>query len=390
MKCKNKKCKGKKCKGEAQPEPVPAVDDDPRPTSSPYTTPIVNVCFGNTHEAFKVPKALLNKCSNLPPHGTYSNEYRFEYIPKNVGHILIHFLFTDTYQSLKPQGSTLCEMQATEFTTCVQAYSVAQAHELPSLAELAQREIWRLSESVDMPTVLAALSTAYPNGIVDDVFLSGYLKSRMETLFADRVAMRAVTSTPDDVSRAKSIAELLFESTVKLRLEGIEQEYDERDEFKGMASPEARDCPEYPHDEELDENREEPVSSPVLEEPCPTEPVWPPEPPAEAEWVGASDQDSDAIRDTPTSECVFEVKPDDLMDQEAPVVEEEPEMEFDCVPSPKSEDRKKKKKSATGWMFYQVLDECCELFEDHRVSGSWKSCSQCRNYVRSLAKEMEG
>ncbi|KAK8019160.1 hypothetical protein PG990_004298 [Apiospora arundinis] len=353
------KRKSNKCKGAAQPEPVPAVDDDPRPTSSPYTTPIVNVCFGNTHEVFKVPKALLDKCSNLPSRGTYSNEYRFECIPKNVGHILIHFLFTDTYQSLKPQGSTLCEMQATEFATCVQAYSVAQTHELPSLAKLAQREIWRLSESVDMSTVLAALSTAYPNGIVDDVFLSGYLKSRMETLFADRVAMRAVTSTPDDVSRAKSIAELLFESTVKLRLEDTEQEYDERDEVRETASPEARDCPEYPHDEELDENRGETVFSPVLEEPCPAEAVWPSGPPAEPEWVGASDQDSDAIRDTPTSESVVEAKPDDFMGYEAPpIVEEEPKMEFDCVPSPKSEDRKKKKKAATGWMFYQVPDEC--------------------------------
>lgn len=119
--------------------------------------------------------------------------------------------------------------------------------------------------------------------------------------------------------------------------------------------------------------------------------MWPSGPPAEPEWVGASDQDSDAIRDTPTSESVVEAKPDDFMGYEAPpIVEEEPKMEFDCVPSPKSEDRKKKKKAATGWMFYQVPDECCELFEDHRVSGSWKSCSQCRNYVRSLAKEMEG
>ncbi|KAK7972405.1 hypothetical protein PG988_006539 [Apiospora saccharicola] len=347
-----KKNKAKKLDGAGQPKPVPAVDNDPRPT--------------------------------------YSSEYRFEHIPKNVGHILIHFLFTDTYQSLKPQGSTLCEMQATEFTTCVQAYSVAQAHKLPSLAVQAQREIWRLSESINMSTVLAALSTAYPNGIIDDVFLSDYLKCRMETLFADRVAMRTITSTSDDVSRAKSIAEVLFESTVKLRLEDVEWEYGERDGFKGMASPEARGFSEHAHDKELDENLEEPIASPVLEEPCAAEVVWPPEPPTEAEWVGASDQDSDATRDTPISECVSEVKPDDFLGCDAPAVDEMPRMVFDCAPSHKSEDRKKKTKAVPLWTFDVVPDECCELFEDHRVLGSWKSCPQCCNYVRSLAKEMEG
>lgn len=146
----------------------------------------------------------------------------------NVGHILIHFLFTDKYQCLKPQGSTLREMQVAEFTACIQAYSAAQMYDLSSLANQAQKEIRRLGDSINVPDLLAILITAYPNGRTDDVFLSGYLETRMKTLFADRVSMRAITSNSGDVSRAKSIAEILFESTVKLRLEDIEQEYDER------------------------------------------------------------------------------------------------------------------------------------------------------------------
>ncbi|KAK7937600.1 uncharacterized protein PG986_014468 [Apiospora aurea] len=218
----------KAAKGTAPPESLPAVDADSRPTFSPYATHHVNVYFGKTCEAFKVPKALLNKCPNLPPtSGLYVSERRFEHISVDVGHILIHFLFTDVYQCLKPQGSTMHEMQIAEFTHCVQAYSVAQMYNLPSLAEQAEKEIRRLGDSITMSKVLAVLNTAYPNGITD-MFLSGYLRSRMKALFADRVAMEALTNTLDDNGQPKSIVEILFETMVKLQLEDGREECDEQ------------------------------------------------------------------------------------------------------------------------------------------------------------------
>lgn len=158
-----------------------------------------------------------------------------------------------------------------------------------------------------------------------------------------------------------------------------------------MTDPEAGDFPEHPHYEELDENLEERVYLPVFDEPCAAEVDCLSELRAESEWIGISGQSSDAMRNTPTSECLSEVQPDEVSRYEARAVSEEPKMEqeFDCAPSPESEDRKKRK-SVHGWVFNEVLDKCCELFDDHRVSGSWKSCPQCRNYVCSLAKEIKG
>ncbi|KAK8022860.1 hypothetical protein PG991_006741 [Apiospora marii] len=270
-------------------ESLPAIDADPRPTLSPYATHHVDVYFGNTREAFKVPEILLNKCSNLPrTRGIYDRELRFEQISVDVGHILIHFLFTDVYQCLKPQGSTIPEMQIAEFTNCVQAYAVAQMYNLPSLAEQAQKEIRRLGHSITVSNVLAALNTAYPSGTTD-MFLSGYLRSRVKALFADPVAMGAMTSTPDDEDRPKSIVEILFETMVKLRLEEDREGCDEQDESE-MTGPEVCDITKHPHDEGLDGNFKKPKFSPVLEEPC-AETECPPEPCAEPAWVEISDQD---------------------------------------------------------------------------------------------------
>lgn len=198
-------------------------------------------------------------------------------------------------------------MQIAEFTNCVQAYAVAQMYNLPSLAEQAQKEIRRLGDSVTLSNVLAVLNTAYPNGTTD-MFLSGYLRSRMKALFADHIAMGAMTSTPDDEDRPKSIVEILFETMVKLRLEEDREGCDEQgvvhgheggigicgadstDESEGLTGPEVRDITEHPHDEGLDGNFEELKFSPVLEEPC-AETECPPEPCAEPAWVEISDQD---------------------------------------------------------------------------------------------------
>lgn len=142
----------------------------------------------------------------------------------DVGHILVHYLFTNTYQCLRPKGSTACEMQAAEFTNCVHAYSVAQTYNLPFLAERAETEMKRIGEVLPMFTVLTALLKAYPNPSTDDAFLSGYMKSRMKILFADLTAMRAISLT-EAGSHTRSIAELLFTTMITLRLEEVKEEH---------------------------------------------------------------------------------------------------------------------------------------------------------------------
>lgn len=119
------------------------------------------------------------------------------------------------------------EMQIAEFTHCVHAYSVAQMYNLPSLAEQAEKEIRRLGDSIAMSKVLAVLNTAYPNGTTD-MFLSGYLRSRIKALFADHIAMEALTDTLDDDEQPKSIVEILFETMVKLQLKDYREECDEQ------------------------------------------------------------------------------------------------------------------------------------------------------------------
>lgn len=205
-----------------------------------------------------------------------------------------------------------------------------------------------------------------------------------------------------------------------------------------MASPEAYDIPEESPDELLDENMKEPNSSPVLEGSCTSDPAYPPETCVEPEWVDASEQDSKITSDTLTSETYSEVQPDGSLGHGVRAFGETPEIiqEFDWTlsseskagnttkgaqsamvnetmelpvesaaceirpnadlinvarlsmesssPPPKTQGGKMKGKKGK-----KDPDESCVMFNDHRVSGTWKSCAQCCSYVRSLAKEIE-
>ncbi|KAK8007280.1 hypothetical protein PG989_001270 [Apiospora arundinis] len=150
--------------------------------------------------------------------------------------------------------------------------------------------------------------------------------------------MRTITSTPEDDSRMESVAEILFKTMVKLRLEGNGGEHNEQDEPERMASPEAYDIPEESPDELLDENMKEPNSSPVLEGSCTSDPAYPPETCVEPEWVDASEQDSKITSDTLTSETYSEVQPDGSLGHGVRAFGETPEIiqEFDWTLSSES------------------------------------------------------
>ncbi|KAK6080505.1 hypothetical protein SCUP515_03524 [Seiridium cupressi] len=188
---------------------------DPRPTESPYTSDNVDVVFGKRATPFRVPKALLQKCSNLPD--LVSDTLRLENIPEKAGHVLIHHLYTRTFQCLAPQGITDRERHSDEFVTCIEAYKAALHYNLATLAEQSQGEIERLGEALTVPEILALLTKAYPNPDAEDVWISNYLKTRMSALFADNLAMKEATSRYGCSTR--SIAEILFDNMLRLRLD---------------------------------------------------------------------------------------------------------------------------------------------------------------------------
>ncbi|KAJ9133154.1 hypothetical protein NKR23_g10942 [Pleurostoma richardsiae] len=160
-----------------------AEEDDTRPQSSisPYAASTIKLHVKDGIE-FTIPRPLLQKCPKLQSPTSWTASLRLE-ATEDVGHVLVHFLYTETYQCLRPKGTSPTEKIAAEFTTSLRVYALARDYELPALADLAKLEIERLGKGLPFSIVLGLIQSAYPDPSADDVWFGSYLKSGLKSVF---------------------------------------------------------------------------------------------------------------------------------------------------------------------------------------------------------------
>lgn len=191
--------------------------DSTRLDVSPYAAPSAVLQLQDASRLY-VPAHLLVKSPKLSSpdeNGIYHLD-----MPHEVAHVVVHYLFTDTYQCLRPKGSSLNEKLIAEFLTSIRVYIVARDYKLPLLEELAQAEITRLGSGFRIPLVFDLVQEAYPHPSLDDTWLRQYLKSRLSILFTDPKellewdpALEPKTTTISDIL-LKNILELLRDNII--------------------------------------------------------------------------------------------------------------------------------------------------------------------------------
>lgn len=132
-----------------------------------------------------------------------------------MGHTLVHYLFTNTYQSLAPKGRSPHEKVAAEFATSIRVYAFARKYELFSLEELAKLEIERLGNALRFSMVLDLVRDAYPDPSADDIWFGNYLKSGLESLLRHPSELSDCVS-PTAERKTLSVSDLLFKNLVEL------------------------------------------------------------------------------------------------------------------------------------------------------------------------------
>ncbi|KAH6873793.1 hypothetical protein B0T10DRAFT_588493 [Thelonectria olida] len=216
-------------------------EEDPRPKDSPYSSPLVHVLFDSGRE-FLVPKDILcKKIPSLPvvdvwmptpgncktcrgPRGPggFEKQAKLGHLSQEVGHILIHYLFTNEYESLQPSGESLEEKQESEFVTAIQAADAAQIYKLPTLANLAVMEIRRLGDKLSFLRLVDLIEQTSKQ-ILHQPDVLAYVDCRIQALCNDLTASLAdellfELGTPTTVSRA------LFKSLIGLRKKDLATE----------------------------------------------------------------------------------------------------------------------------------------------------------------------
>lgn len=186
---------------------------------SPYKDPGVELCLGDG-ASFAVPYSILSKYPKLSPHNSFGI-YRpkgLQKVSPGVGHVIVHYLFANTYQCLKPKGQTAHEKLSDEFRTSIQVYAAARIYELKSLGELAKAEIERLGEGLPLQIILDLVHTAYPDPGVDDLWFIGYLKSQLEAFLGGSEDI-SQGGFPQPDRETISVGEVLLKSLIELLLE---------------------------------------------------------------------------------------------------------------------------------------------------------------------------
>ncbi|KAK5993333.1 hypothetical protein PT974_06762 [Cladobotryum mycophilum] len=184
---------------------------DTRPEVSVYSAPSIMLRLQDGSHLY-VPTRLLQEIPKLA-HISEQGDYHLDVLP-DVGHVLAHYLFTKSYECLRPRGSTPHERLAREFTTSVRVYAAARTYELLDLEDLAKSEIDRLGDKLRTPLVFDLAQMACPNPSADDVWLTNYLKTRLRHLLENPREPLDWGSPIED--RTLSISDILFRSMLEL------------------------------------------------------------------------------------------------------------------------------------------------------------------------------
>lgn len=194
---------------------------DTRPDTSPYDYTRV-IQFRNG-EPLRVPEAFLQKYpklfSRVGRRGDYdiARHSRYTVIMGDIsyesGHTLVHYLYTGTYQSLKPKGSSPNEKRAAEFETCVRVYALAREYEMHTLEELTREEIKRLGRDLPVAQLLnLAMAELYT---ADDTWFRDYVKSLIELLMENPSAS-PMDDLPEHSRQKVSLPSFLLAAMVDL------------------------------------------------------------------------------------------------------------------------------------------------------------------------------
>ncbi|KAK0716165.1 hypothetical protein B0H67DRAFT_666792 [Lasiosphaeris hirsuta] len=191
--------------------PVVKVPVDHRPETSPYASPVCTIPFASP---LAVPRDILLKSPKL--HAAF--ESQLPALPEttdDIGHILVHYLHTGTYEGLKPKEVDTIPKQIAELKTAIRAYSAARAYELPDLMRLAQSRIRKYGEGLSLPDLLEITRDSHPTLSEGDNWFIDYLKSRIRPHLEDPKALLG-SNLLDQISSILSPNRVLLRTVLEM------------------------------------------------------------------------------------------------------------------------------------------------------------------------------
>jgi len=184
--------------------------------NSPYGSPPCTVPFASP---LTVPNDVLLRSPKL--HAAFENQLpELPEITDDIGHILVHYLHTGTYESLKPKEEDKLAKQISELRTAIRAYATARAYDLPDLVRLAEKNIKKYGDGLSLPHLLEVTKEAHPTLSETDTWFLGYLRGRIRPHVEDPKAL-LTSNLLDQISSILSPNRVLLRTVLEMFVERI-------------------------------------------------------------------------------------------------------------------------------------------------------------------------
>ncbi|KAF2849445.1 hypothetical protein T440DRAFT_555760 [Plenodomus tracheiphilus IPT5] len=124
----------------------------------PKTSPLVTFRVGPELKEYYVSQSLLQSAAWVYHYTSLGNAYiDLHFVDSNTGHVLVHYLYTGTYQTLANTGASTTEETVIEFQRAISTYMAAKFYLLTGLQQLAIDKIEQLGVGMKVPDILGIL-----------------------------------------------------------------------------------------------------------------------------------------------------------------------------------------------------------------------------------------
>ena len=164
------------------------------------------------------------KC-NLKPWG---NKIALPDVAKDIGHSLVHYLYTGTYQTMKPQtiseagpGGAInpANHDLLEYRRSVRLYCVARTYGLDELKRLSMHHIEISRDGISIWDVLDITEEAYEKLPDDEVWLTEYLKRKLEDRLGEDKSLFKRPEFHDRIGKVKIFDQALMKIIAEIYAE---------------------------------------------------------------------------------------------------------------------------------------------------------------------------
>ncbi|GAB1316446.1 hypothetical protein MFIFM68171_06656 [Madurella fahalii] len=190
--------------------------------TSPFSTRLSTLKFAggaslNVHWGFLQSTPKLAELGKTTKHTA-----ALKHISVNAGHVFIQYLYTGQYRELPWQGAATGNEEAiARLKVSFQVYGLAQEYGLDALGALAKERITQRSEGMSAFVLIDILKDAYPTPVVDDTWLSTFLKSKIKAALQDSEALLS-TEIPTSFSDGMAIAKVLLKEMIEAYNEKVQ------------------------------------------------------------------------------------------------------------------------------------------------------------------------